>query len=58
LVDGDILCNLFRKLFDLSLDKEVKVSEMIVEEEGAKKINSRWWRNLFEWEKWLKFVAI
>jgi hypothetical protein len=51
LVDGDILCNLFRKLFDLSLDKEVKVLEMIVEEEGAKKINSRWWRNLFEWEK-------
>jgi hypothetical protein len=29
----------------------VKVAEMIVEEEGVKKINWRWRRNLFEWEK-------
>jgi hypothetical protein len=50
-IDGGMLCNLFRRLFDLSLDKEVKVAEMIVEEEGVKKINWRWRRNLFEWEK-------
>jgi hypothetical protein len=50
-VNGDMLCNLFRRLLDLSLYKEVKVAEMIVEEEGVKKINWRWRRNLFEWEK-------
>jgi hypothetical protein len=50
-VDGDTLCNHFRRLFDLSLDKEVKVADMLIEEDGGKKINWRWRRNLFEWEK-------
>jgi hypothetical protein len=50
-VEGDTLNKLFRRLFDLSLDKEAKVADMLVEEEGVKKINWRWRRNLFEWEK-------
>jgi hypothetical protein len=38
-VDGDTLSSLFRRLYDISLDKEACVAEMIVEEEGVKKIN-------------------
>ncbi|GAU43853.1 hypothetical protein TSUD_174720 [Trifolium subterraneum] len=50
-VDGDTLNILFRRLYDLSLDRESRVAEMIVEEEGDKKINWRWRRRLFQWEK-------
>jgi hypothetical protein len=50
-VEGDKLCVLFGRLFDLSLDKDVNVAAMLVEEEGVKKINWRWLRSLFEWEK-------
>ncbi|MCI46798.1 hypothetical protein A2U01_0068039, partial [Trifolium medium] len=34
---GDVLSKLFSRLFNLSLDKESRVSDMIVEEEGVKK---------------------
>jgi hypothetical protein len=50
-VEGNKLCVLFGRLFDLSLDKDVNVAAMLVEEEGVKKINWRWLRSLFEWEK-------
>jgi hypothetical protein len=50
-VEGESLCSIFRRLYDLSLDKEMKVADMIDEEEGVDKINWRWRRNLFEWEK-------
>ncbi|PNX95212.1 cysteine-rich receptor-like protein kinase [Trifolium pratense] len=46
-----VLQSTIRRLFDISLVKEAKVAEMLVEEEGVKKINWRWRRNLFEWEK-------
>jgi hypothetical protein len=50
-VDGDTLSSLFQRLYDISLDKEACVAEMIVEEEGVKKINWRWRRRLFQWEE-------
>jgi hypothetical protein len=37
-VDGDTLKDLFRRLFEISLDKEARVAEMIVEEKEVKKI--------------------
>jgi hypothetical protein len=47
-VEGDKLCVLLGRLFDLSLDKDVNVAAMLVEEEGVKKINWRWMISLFE----------
>ncbi|CAJ2656812.1 unnamed protein product [Trifolium pratense] len=38
-VDGDSLKFLFRRLFDLALDKESSVVEMFTEENGVRKIN-------------------
>jgi len=37
--------------FDLSLDKDKCVVDMIVEVEGVKLVNWRWRRKLFQWEK-------
>jgi hypothetical protein len=46
-----MLTILFGRLFDLSIDRDPRVAEMIVEEEGVKKINWRWRRGWFQWEK-------
>ncbi|MCI02099.1 receptor-like protein kinase ANXUR2 [Trifolium medium] len=39
------------ELYDLSLDKDMFVADMLVEEEGDKKIIWRWRRRLFQWEE-------
>ena len=38
-------------LFDLSLDEDKCVVDMIVEVEGVKLVNWRWRRKLFQWEE-------
>jgi hypothetical protein len=37
-VEGDTLSKLFNRLYDLSLDKDKTVAELIVEEEGVRKV--------------------
>ncbi|MCH83704.1 glutamate-gated kainate-type ion channel receptor subunit GluR5 [Trifolium medium] len=39
------------KLYDISIDKDSLVSDMMIEEEGVKMIKWRWRRNLYQWEK-------
>jgi hypothetical protein len=45
-----MLSILFRRLFDVSLDKNSSVAEIIIEKERVKKIYWRWRRRLFQWE--------
>jgi hypothetical protein len=50
-VEGDTLSRLFNRLYDLSLDKDKTVAELIVEEEGVRKVIWSWRRRLFQWEE-------
>jgi hypothetical protein len=43
-----MLSILFRRLFDVSLDKNSSVAEIIIEKERVKKIYWRWRRRSFQ----------
>jgi hypothetical protein len=56
-VGGESLYKLFDRLYDISTVKDCLVSDMLIEEEGVRKINWRWRRNLFQWENELMEVC-
>jgi hypothetical protein len=56
-IGGESLHKLFDRLYDLSVDKEKMVSNLIVEEEGVNKIKWRWRMKLFQWEEELLEVC-
>ncbi|GAU51692.1 hypothetical protein TSUD_415060 [Trifolium subterraneum] len=56
-VGGESLYKLFDRLYDISLDKDSLVSDMLIVEEGVRRIKWRWRRNLFQWENELVEVC-
>ncbi|GAU43492.1 hypothetical protein TSUD_92030 [Trifolium subterraneum] len=56
-VGGESLYKIFDRLYDISIDKDSLVFDMLVETEGVRRINWRWRRNLFQWENELVEVC-
>ncbi|GAU35104.1 hypothetical protein TSUD_162080 [Trifolium subterraneum] len=56
-VDGDNLRSQFNRLFDIFLDRDKSVADMISDMNGEKKILWSWRRNLFCWEEELVEVC-
>jgi hypothetical protein len=50
-IDGTLLSVKFPRLFSLSLQKEAKISDLVVLEEDSRVWNFRWRRRLFHWEE-------
>ncbi|PNY16849.1 DNA-directed RNA polymerase [Trifolium pratense] len=50
-VDGESLKVQFSRLYDISIEKNRTVAEMISEEAGEKKVLWSWRRGLFKWEE-------